>query len=65
MDQLIPVLISVVVGFIAGAVVSRNNAKDTTAIIAAVNSAKDSLVSHTTALVPLASVAPVVVKPVA
>ena len=49
-DLLLTALISVVVGFITGALVARNNAKDTTAIIAAVNSAKDAVAAHVTAI---------------
>ena len=52
MNEILIALGSVVVGFITGALVSRNNAKDTTAIIAAVNSAKDAISAHVTATAP-------------
>ena len=39
-----------IVGFVTGALVGHNNQKDTTAIIAAVNSAKDAVTSHVTTL---------------
>jgi hypothetical protein len=66
MDPIL-LIVAVVVGFIAGALVSRNNAKDTTAVIAAVNTAKDAVVAHVTSTsqaAPAAVAAAVVAHPI-